>query len=63
MSETDQIDTAAKIITALSHGTATQTMYADSLLQVVRRGFADQLEEPENDRRGRREVDVPRHVI
>jgi hypothetical protein len=34
MSETDPIDTAVKIITALSHGTATRTMYADSLLQV-----------------------------
>jgi hypothetical protein len=35
MSNTDPIDTAVKIITALSHGTATQTMYADSLLQVL----------------------------
>jgi hypothetical protein len=34
MSDTDPIDTAVKIITALSHGTATRTMYADSLLQV-----------------------------
>lgn len=35
MSGTDPIDTAVKIITALSHGTTTQTMYADSLLQVL----------------------------
>jgi len=34
MSDNDPIDTAVKIITALSHGTATRTMYADSLLQV-----------------------------
>lgn len=34
MSENDQIDTAVKIIAALSQGTATRTMYADSLLQV-----------------------------
>lgn len=34
MSENDPIDTAVKIITALSHGTATRTMYADSLLAV-----------------------------
>jgi hypothetical protein len=34
MSETDRIDTAVKIISALSHGTATRTMYADSLLRV-----------------------------
>jgi hypothetical protein len=34
MSEPDPIDTAVKIITALSQGTPTRTMYADSLLQV-----------------------------
>jgi hypothetical protein len=34
MSDNDPIDTAVKIITALSHGTATRTMYADSLMQV-----------------------------
>lgn len=34
MSEPDPTDTAVKIIAALSHGTATRTMYADSLLQV-----------------------------
>lgn len=34
MNETDPFDTAVRIITALSHGTATRTMYADSLLQV-----------------------------
>jgi hypothetical protein len=34
MSENDPIDTAVKIITALSDGTATRTMYADSLMQV-----------------------------